>query len=449
MAELGYKQELSRSLGLKDLIIFGMTFMSPVSSTTMFGIMSGASNGQNFLCYVIGFFAVLFTAFSYTQMIPEFPVAGSVYTYTQKGISPAAGFIGGWSITLDYFLIPMFLYLINATYANALIPSIPYWAWVLIYVIPCVVVNILGIEMAAKANLIMTGLMVISVLAFVIAAARYAVLGIDGTSLIMPTAIFNPATFSFQGVLQGSIIAVMSLLGFDSISTLAEEATVPPKKISLAIILCLIIQTVLYLFVAYFGTIVAPDVTIFPNIDSVFFDMCFRVGGYGLQLFVTIIIMVTGFGPALAGQSAAARVLYGMGRDDLIPRKFFAHLHPKFKSPIYSILLMGIIGTVGALFIGANILSNIVSFGGLMGFTFVNLSVINYFFIRKKSGNFIWHLLFPIIGIIICISILFIGMIPLARVVGFSWMGLGVIYLLIRSTKPEFRELLKNVTISE
>jgi len=447
--QMGYQQELKRALGVKDLVIFGMTFMSPMSCTTMFGIMAGASGGHNFLSYVIGFVAVLFTALSYRVMIPEFPVAGSVYTYTQRGIHPALGFIGGWAITMDYFLIPMFLYLINAVYANALVPAIPYWAWVAIYVVPCMVINIRGVEMTAKANLIFWGLMCIAVIAFVIAAARYAILGIDGTSFITPTAVFNPATFNFQAVFGGSIIAVMSMLGFDGISTLSEEAKVPPKKIGRAILIALSIQTVLYLLVSYFGTIVAPDVSIFPNIDSAFFEMCMKVGGSGLQLFVTIIIMVTGFGPALAGQSAAARVLYGMGRDNLLPKKFFGYIHPKYQTPIYSILLMGIIGLIGALTISSDILSNMVSFGGLWGFTFVNLAVIVYFFFKKKSGKFFQHFLFPLIGIIVCQAVVFIGMIPFAREVGFTWLGLGVIYLLIRSRKPEFRELLKNVSISE
>jgi len=448
-ANLGYKQELKRALGLRDLVIFGMTFMAPVSSQTLFGLMSDFSGGHNVLCYAIGFVAVLFTALSYGQMIPEFPAAGSVYTYTQRGIHPALGFIGGWTITLDYFLIPMFLYLISAIYANALVPAIPFWVWVLIYVIPCMIVNILGIELAAKVNLIMTGLMVCSILAFSIAAIRYSVLGIEGTSLATPTAIFNPATFSIQGVLGGTILAVLSYLGFDSISTLTEEATVPAKKVGLAIIICLCVQTCLYLLTAYFGNVVAPDISIFPDVEAAFFDMCLKVGGMGLQLFVTLVIIVSGFATALAGQSAASRVLYGMGRDNLLPKKFFAHLHPKYKSPIYNILIMGIIGLFGAIFIGADILSNLVAFGGLWGFTFVNLSVIVYWFFRKKTGKFFQHLLFPIIGIIVCQAVVFIGMIPLSRVVGFSWMGIGVLYLLIRCTKPEFRELLKNVTISE
>jgi len=445
----GYAQELKRALGTRDLVIFGMTFMAPVSSQTMFGLMSGVSGGHNVICYLIGFVAVLFTALSYGQMIPEFPAAGSVYTYTQRGIHPTIGFIGGWTITLDYFLIPMFLYLISAVFANALVPAIPFWIWVIIYVVPCMIVNILGIELAAKVNLVMTGLMVASILAFTIAAIRYAALGIDGASLATPTAIFNPATFNFQGVLGGTIIAVMSYLGFDSISTLAEEATVPPKKVGLSIIYCLIIMTVLYFLTAYFGTVVAPDVSIFPDINSVFFDMCLKVGGLGLQLFVTLVIIISGFATALAGQSAASRVLYGMGRDNLLPKKFFAHLHPKFKTPIYNILMMGIVGLFGAIFIGADVLSNMVSFGGLWGFTFVNLSVIVYWFFKKKSGNFIQHFLFPIIGIIVCQGVVFIGMIPMTRVIGFAWIGIGVVYLLIRCTKPEFRELLKNVSISE
>lgn len=449
LEQFGYKQELKRALGVRDLVIFGMVFMAPVSCMTLFGFMAAASGGHNFLCYLFAFIAMLFTAFSYSQMVQAFPVAGSVYTYSQRGIHPSVGFIGGWTILLDYFLIPMFLYVISAIFANALVPAIPFWLWVLIYVVPCMIVNILGVELAARVNFIMTALMVAAIFAFVIAAIRYAALGIEGTALLTPAAIYNPVTFNLGGVLQGTILAVLSYLGFDAISTLSEEATVPPKKIGLAMILACTIQTVLYMLVAYFGTVVAPDITIFPVIDSAFFDMCFKVGGYGLQLFVTLVIVISGFATALAGQSSASRVLYGMGRDRLIPKKFFAHLHPKYKTPIYNILMMGIVGLFGAILIDVNLLSNLVSFGGLIGFSLVNLSVIVYLFARNKSGKFFQHVLFPVIGMIVCLSVIFIGMIPLARIVGFSWMGIGIIYLIIRSTKPEFRELLKNITVSE
>jgi len=445
--QFGYKQELNRALGLRDLVIFGMIFMSPSSCMCMFGMMAAASGGNNFLCYGIGFVAMLFTALSYGQMVQAFPVAGSVYAYTQRSIHPALGFIGGWTITLDYYLIPMLLYLMSALYANALVPAVPVWAWILIYVIPCTLVNIIGVEIAAKVNTIIAGLLFIAAGAFIIAAIRYAVLGIDGATLAAPTAIFNPATFTVQGLLGGSIMAILSYMGFDAITTLSEEAAESSKTIGKAIIIACVVQTIIYLLLSYFGTIVAPNIFALPDVTTAFFDMSMKVGGLWLQIFVTIVIIVAGFATALVGQTSASRVLFGMGRDGLISKKIFAHLHPKYKTPIYNILLMGGIGLIGALTIGVDLLSNIVTFGGLVGFILVNLSVIVHYFVKLKTRKFFRHLLFPCVGIFICASILLIGMMPIARIIGGSWMAIGIIYLLIRSTKPEFRELLKNVTI--
>lgn len=447
--QFGYQQELKRSLGLRDLVFFGMVFMSPSSCMSLFGIMHFTSGGNNVICYAIGFVAMLFTALSYGQMVQAFPVAGSVYSYAQRGIHPALGFVAGWTIILDYFMIPCLLYLMSALYANALVPIIPVWGWILIYIIPCTLVNIIGIEVAAKVNFIIGGLLIIASAAFVIAAARYAILGIDGASLATPTAIINPATFNFQAVLGGSILAVLSYLGFDAITTLSEEAEESSKKIGLAIIIACVVQTVIYVALSFFGLLVLPDITAVADPTTAFFDMCMMVGGTWLQIFITLVILVAGFATALVGQTAASRVLYGMGRDKLLPKKFFAFLHPKYKTPTYNILLMGVVGLIGANVIGVDLLTNLVTFGGIFGFICVNLAVIIHFFVRQKSGKFFRHILFPVIGIIICASILMIGMIPLARIVGFTWMGIGIIYLIVRSTKPEFRELLKNVTISE
>jgi putrescine importer len=447
--QFGYKQELKRTLGVRNLVIFGMVFMAPVSSMTLFGLMSEASGGNNVICYVIAFVAMLFTALSYSQMVQAFPVAGSVYSYTQRSISPALGFIGGWAITLSYFLTPMFLYLISSIFAHALIPAIPIWVWLIIYVIPCMIINIVGIEVVSKVNIVMTGIMVAAILSFVVTSIRYAALGTEHTRLFSSAAVVNLNTINFNGVLRGTILAVLSYLGFDAITTLSEEAKVTPKKIGLAIILACTLQTVLYLLIAYFGNVVAPSVSELSSPDSAFFEICAKVGGSWLQLFVTLVIIISGFATALAGQSSASRVLFGMGRDNLIPKRFFAYLHPRFKTPIFNILTMGVIGLIGALLFDVNVLSNLVAFGGLFGFMLVNLSVIVHYFVKVKTGKVLAHLIFPAVGTTICILFLLLGMSILAKIVGFSWIFLGIIYLAIRSSKKGFRELLKSATLSE
>lgn len=446
LESFGYKQELKRSLSIRDLVVFGIVFMSPVSSMSLFGVMSLTSQGHNFLSYVFGFIAMLFTAYSYGRMVIAYPIAGSTYSYTQRAVNPKLGFIAGWVMLLDYFLIPMLLYVVSANFANALIPSIPIWAWVLIYLLPVTLINLIGVEVAAKVNFIMTAFMIAAVLAFVFAGIKFALTGAT-VGVFSLQAIYNPATFSWTGILSGSVLAVSCYLGFDAITTLSEEANETSNRISSAIIIACVIETIIYLCVAYFGTLVVPDFNSFSNPDTAFFDIALKVGGSALQTFVTLVITISGASTALAGQSAASRLLYGMGRDNLIPAKFFAYLHPKYKTPTHSILFMAIVGCIGALTLSMGTLAEMVTFGGLFGFMCVNLSVINHYFIKNKSGKIIAHVLFPLIGIVVCAFILF-GMSHLAKTVGFTWMGLGIIYLVVRSViSRDFQSLLKNNSI--
>lgn len=445
MESFGYQQELKRTLKTRDLVIFGMVFMSPMACMILFGTMTTLSQGHSVLAYIVGFVAMLFTAFSYGRMVEAFPIAGSTYSYTQRAINPKLGFLSGWVMLLDYVLIPMLLYVISANFSNALIPQVPFWAWILFYIIVVTLINILGVEVAAKANFIMTGLMLLAILAFVISAVKYAITG-NTAALFSIKTIYNPATFSLGPVVSASAMAVLSYLGFDAITTLTEEAAVPVKKIGKAIVLACVIQTVIYVVVAYFATLVTPDYTSITNVDTAFFEIALAVGGSALQTFVTLVIMITGMATALAGQTAASRLLYGMGRDKLIPAKFFAYLHPRYKTPTYSILFMGAIGLAGALLISFGMISEMVTFGGLFGFICVNLSVINQYFIRNKEKKVIRNLIFPLLGAGICTYIWF-SLSPLAKIVGFTWLAAGIIYLVARSLRSsEFKLLLENTT---
>lgn len=440
----GYKQEFKRTLKVRDLVFFGLVAMAPVASMTLFGIMFMISGGHNFLSYVIGATALLFTALSYGKMVQAFPIAGSTYSYTQRAIHPWLGFLAGWVMLIDYLVFPMLLYVVSANYAAMLVPWIPFWGWVLIYLIPVTIINLFGIELAAKVNFVTGAFMILAVIAFVIAGVNYALTGGATMGLFSAKAIFNPATFTAGGLLAGSVLGVCSYLGFDGITTLSEEADETPRKINNAIIIAVVIETILYLLVAYFGSLAAFDFKAFANPDTAFFDIAIKVGGTAFQIFVTLVIAISGAPTALTGQAAASRLLYGMGRDKLIPPKIFAYLHPKYKTATYSILFMGVLGLIGALTISMQTLSEMITFGALFGFICVNLSVINHYLIRKKSGRYIVHGLLPLLGTIVCGFVEY-GMSPLAKTVGFTWLGVGIIYLVIRSlASKDFQSLLEN-----
>ena len=442
---LGYKQELKRALSTRDLVIYGMILMSPMAVVQMFGIISTISQGHAVLAYVTAFVAMLFTALSYGRMVEAFPISGSTYSFTQRSISPKLGFLAGWAMLLDYVFVPMLLYVISANFATALFPGVPLWAWVIIYVAFITVINYRGIELAAIANIIIYVIMIVAVLAFIILAFKYSSTG--SINLMEPVAVYNPKTFNFPLMMNGAAIAVLTYLGFDGITTLTEETKVVPKKIGKAIVMACLIQTIIYIIVSYFATTMTPDYTQIENIETVFFDISYTVGGSYFQIFMTLVNMLSGASIALAAQIAASRVLYGMGRDKMIPHKLFGHVHPKFKTPTYGILVMGGISLIGALTISLDVISEIVTFGALFGFICVNLSVISHYWIRKKEKRVFRNLIFPAAGFGVCIWI-WISISPLGKIVGFCWLATGIIYLLIRYYKSAgFKDLLNRTDL--
>lgn len=425
---------LKRTLKMKDLVVFGLGFMAPVAAMSLFGIITLVSKGHSVLAYLLGFIAMLFTAYSFGKMVEAFPVTGSTYTYAQRALHPRIGFVAGWGMLLDYLLLPMLTYLISANFANALVPSISIWAWVLIFAIPITIVNLIGVEVAAKVNFILVAGMIIAVCTFVITAIHYIVTG--DLNIINLNALYNSETFSIASVISGAAIVIVAYLGFDAITTLAEETNVSGKKIGIAIMLTCVIQTIFYISVTYLSAILLGKYTSIDNPDTAFFNILHVLVGTFLQTFITLMIIASGIASALASQSASSRLLLGMGRDNVIPTAFFGYIHPKFKTPVYNILLMSVLGISGALLLNLQIVSDLVAFGGLFGFAVVNLCVINHYFIKNKQKNIFKYIIVPTTGIVVCGYILF-GLSTTSKVVGFLWLGFGGIYLIVRSSISE------------
>src|SRR4051812_49210724 len=109
LAEFGYRQELNRTLSTADLLIYGLVFMVPIAPWAIFGVVFNEAKGMVPLVYLIGLVAMIFTALSYAQMSRAFPIAGSVYSYVGRRLHPVLGFFAGWTILLDYLLVPTLL----------------------------------------------------------------------------------------------------------------------------------------------------------------------------------------------------------------------------------------------------------------------------------------------------------------------------------------------------
>src|SRR5476651_793530 len=152
LEQLGYKQELKRALTTRDLIVYGMIFMVPIAPYAVFGFVWNDAKGMVPLAYFVGLVGMFFTAMSYAAMSRAFPVAGSVYTYAQRGLSDLAGFFSGWLILLDYILVPALLYIVSAIALRPLIPSAPAWVWLGGFIGFNAVVNVIGIQLTARVN---------------------------------------------------------------------------------------------------------------------------------------------------------------------------------------------------------------------------------------------------------------------------------------------------------
>lgn len=421
------ESNLKRTLSTKDLVVYGIIFMIPVAPIAFYGSFLVPANGMVALAYLVGMVAMLFTGFSYATMSNKYPFSGSVYTYIQQGTNSALGFIAGWGICLDYFLIPTITYLISATFGKQLLPFVPFWAWIIILTVVNTVINLLGVDVVSKISWGLFGLQAIVLLSFIIGT----VFGlINGTIQPHSISLYNPQHFNFSGVLQATGIVIVSYLGFDAISTLSEEAKDPKKSIGKAILLSIISIGTLFVIITILAGFVAPDYTKL-NPDTAFLDILGKVGGQWLVTLANIsIILSFGFASGQEGQTAISRILFAMGRDGILPRQL-AWIHPKYRTPWVAIIFVGIAALVTSFLLDMTTVSNLVSFGALFGFILLNFAVIWQFYIRnsdKSLINTIKYAISPLIGLLVS-GWIFISLSPIAKIVGSVWLLVGVLIL--------------------
>lgn len=426
----GRQHHLKRVLKLRHLVIYGIAFMTPIAPAYIYGYVSSQTNGMMALAYCVAMVAMLFTAFSYGKMSQAFPSAGSTYSYTQKAIDPKVGFLAGWAMYMDYVLVPLIVLMMGAAYSNTLIPAVPYTVWVLLLAVIVFAVNFRGIAFTAKANNILVLFMSAVVLGFVLLGMRALLHGTGAATLLSAKPFFNADTFSPSAIVSGAALAAFSFLGFDSITTLSEEAVHPKKDIGRAAVLACLIGGGIFIVQAYIAQLVWPDTSTFSSLDTAFFDVVTAVGGPVFSAVFTAAIIVSTLSAGLTGQASAARVMFAMGRDQMLPRRFFTYLHPRYETPTNNILIMAVVGVTGALLLPLNLVAELMNFGALLGFMGVNLSVIVHFFFRLKERAVLANLLLPALGFVFC-AYLWINLSPLTLKIGLAWMLIGLVYALV------------------
>jgi len=430
LENLGYRQELRRALSVRDLVVYGMVFMVPIAPFGVFGFVFKDSKGMVALAYLVGLVGMFFTAMSYASMSRAFPVAGSLYSYVGRGLQDAAGFLAGWLILLDYILVPALLYIFSIVALRPLLPAVPDLVWLVLFVGFNAVVNLVGIRLTARVNFCMLGFEILTLAIFIVAGLLALHRGLGAGALTL-SPIYDPAVFSWATVVGATSIAVLSFLGFDGISTLAEESVGGRDAVARATIAALLLVGVLFIVQTWIAADLARGMQ-FSSPETAFYEIAGRAGGTPLRLLVIgANILATGIANALAAQAAVSRILYAMARDGKLPAAL-ARVHPRYQTPYVSTLIVaGISVGIGLLFARrVDELTRIVNFGALSGFLLLHVAVINHFVIRGGSRAWFSHLVSPLAGFAVIGFVLY-EMDNAAKIMGAAWIAAGIVYLAV------------------
>jgi amino acid transporter len=428
--EFGYKDQLHRVLTTKDLVIYGLIFMVPIAPYSVFGFVYNDAKGMVPLAYLVGLVGMFFTALSYAGMSRAFPLAGSVYTYAQRGLHEIAGFFSGWLILLDYILVPSLLYLFSAVALRPVLPAVPAWVWLVAFISFNAAVNFIGIQFTARVNRYML-IMELAVLALFVVLGLLALYGGAGAGRLTLKPIYDAHVFSLATVAGATSIAVLSFLGFDGISTLSEENRAGKDAVGRATVLSLLLVGALFMLQTWIATDLSVGMR-FGSPETAFYEIAERAGGAWLRLITIIaVVIASAIANAMAAQAAVSRILFAMARDGKLPA-ILAKVHPRYKTPYVSTLAVaGVSLLVGLLFADrVDDLTLIVNFGALTGFVLLHLSVINHYLIRRRSGDWLRHLIFPVIGMLIIVYVLY-EMDRAAKILGLAWIAVGIVYYVV------------------
>jgi putrescine importer len=420
--------KLDRTLGLWSVVLFGLAYMTPMIVFGTFGALAAASQGTTAMAYLIAAAAILLTAISYGVMARVYPVAGSAYTYARRSISPSIGFLVGWAVLLDYFFLPMVIWLIGAAYLASAFPAIPTWVWIVGFIMVTTLVNVVGIAFANRINFVLMLVQLGVLVAFLVLAARY-VVALNGPGGLVSVTPFFKQGVPFSASVAGAAIAAYSFLGFDAVSTLTEETRDARRTMPKAILIIALAGGVIFIASAYITQLAHPGMD-FVSVDAAATEIAKAIGG---DLFVTIFLatlVVAQFTSGLAAQASVGRLLYAMGRDTVLPVSFFGNLHPKWHTPILNLILVGVIG-LAALTMDVTTSTSFINFGAFLAFTAVNVSVIALYLKRDQQVRPLGVLVGLIVPALAAVCDLFLlwNLDEHAKVLGLIWLAVGIAYL--------------------
>jgi amino acid transporter len=426
--------QFRKALRIQDLVLFGVICVTPTAPIPWFGILQKLSRGQAATTVALAMLAMLPTAFSYGRMAARYPSTGSAYTYVARGLHPHLGFLAGWATLLDYFLIPITGVIYCAVTMHRIVPAVPYFIWAIVFGGLSTGLNLRGIRTGLRAQQLLLVLMTAVIIAVIGLAVHYISAQQGGRALISIAPFFRREVFDLPTITTATSLAALTYIGFDAVTTLAEEVDNPERNMARATVWVCLITGLVSILLMYLGQLVWPAYQEFKDFDTAFLDVAQRIGGGGLFAAMVIVLVLATFGAALTGQSGAARVLFAMGRSNAFPQRPFAHLDAKTLQPSYNVVLVGLAALVGALTLSFEHAGELLNFGAFLAFMGVNLAAFRMTLSEWRTGIRLqpFAASVSLIGFISCLSI-WLSLPGPARRLGLSWMAIGALYQLVRT----------------
>lgn len=399
--------------------------------------------------------ACAFAGLCYAELASMIPIAGSAYTYSYATLGELVAWIIGWDLILEYAVSNVAVAVSFGSYLKAQLASfhinIPdkwstpvftpdgwshsyfnFPAFLIVFILTVLLVR--GVRESARANNVMVAIKIGAILLFLVV----------GGILVKPTNWHPFAPSGFPGIMAGGAIIFFTYIGFDSVSTAAEECRSPQRDLPFGIIASLIVCTILYIGVAIVLLGMMPYHTFSAAGEASDAPVIYALKQLGanpkFQAIIIIGALMGMISSLLVFQYGQTRIWFAMSRDGLLPR-FFSALHPKFKTPHWSTWIAGFLVGLPAGFVDIGQAADLSNIGTLFAFVLVSLGVI---FLRKHQPDrpraFRVPLvpLFPIISVILCIGLM-AGLLVITWIRFFGWLAIGlVIYFFYSRRHSEF-----------
>ncbi len=285
--------------------------------------------------------------------------------------------------------------------------------------------NLRGIKTSARVNAGLTAGMSAVVIVIFVSAIRYIFGHPHSDPHFFTRPFYDPQTFTVGNLFGCTSIAVLSYIGFDGISTLSEEAENPRRNIMLATVLTCVVIGILSAAEVYVAQLVWPATEPFPNPDTAYVWAAARMWA-PLFTIVGVTLVVANFGSGMGAHIGAARLLYGMGRSNALPRSFFGAIDPRHQVPRNNVIFVGVLALLGSFFLTFGRGIELLNFGALIAFMGVNAAAFVRYFLHAEEKK-TWNFIPPVLGFLICFA-LWLSLSRPAQILGGLWMIAGIIF---------------------